>query len=79
MNGKIFLCEAKHLNTSGGGQDKQIAELIEVISLKEQNKNISYVAFLDGGYSNVLLRIGDIGDKLTTQRKKIKKYLLHNP
>lgn len=79
MNGKIFLCEAKHLNTSGGGQDKQIAELIEVISLKEQNKNISYVAFLDGSYSNVLLGLRDGGDKLTTQRKEIKKYLLYNP
>ncbi len=79
MNGRIFLCEAKHLNTSGGEQDKQIAELIEVISLKEQNKNTTYVAFLDGSYSNVLLGIGDGGDKLTTQRKEIKKYLLHNP
>jgi len=78
MNGRIFLCEAKHLNTSGGIQDKQIAELIEVISLKEQNKNISYVAFLDGSYSNILLGVGDKGDKLTTQRKEIKKYLLHN-
>jgi len=78
VNGKIFLCEAKHLNTSGGGQDKQIAELIEIINLKEQNKNISYVAFLDGSYSNILLSDTDGGDKLTTQRKEIKKYLLHN-
>lgn len=79
INGRIFLCEAKHLNTSGGGQDKQIAELIEIISLKEQNKNISYIAFLDGSYSNVLLGAKSGGDKLTTQRKEIKKYLLHNP
>jgi len=78
MNRRMFLCEAKHLNTSGGGQDKQIAELIEIISLKEQNKNISYIVFLDGSYSNVLLEIKDGGDKLTTQRKEIKKYLLHN-
>ena len=78
VNGRIFLCEAKHLNTSGGGQDKQIAELIEIISLKEQNKNISYIAFLDGSYSNVLLGEEDGGDKLTTQRKEIKKYLLRN-
>ncbi len=78
VNGKIFLCEAKHLNTSGGGQDKQVAELIEIVSLKEQNKNISYVVFLDGSYSNVLLSDANGGDKLTTQRKEIKKYLLHN-
>lgn len=78
MDGGIFLCEAKHLNTSGGGQDKQISELIEIISLKEQNKNIFYVAFLDGGYSNILLGNENGGDKLTTQRKEIEKYLSHN-
>ncbi len=78
VNGRIFLCEAKHLNTSGGGQDKQIAELIEIISLKEQNKNISYLAFLDGSYSNILLSDKNGGDKLTTQRQEIKKYLLRN-
>lgn len=78
LNSKIFLCEAKHLNTSGGGQDKQLAELIEIISLKEQNQNISYLVFLDGSYSNVLLSNKGEGDKLTTQRKEIKKYLSHN-
>ena len=78
VNGRIFLCEAKHLNTSGGGQDKQIAELIEIISLKERNKNISYLAFLDGSYSNVLLGDKNGGDKLRTQKKEIRKYLSHN-
>jgi len=79
VNSKIFLCEAKHLNTSGGGQDKQIAELIEIISLKEKKKNIFYVAFLDGSYSNILLNNTNGGDKLITQREEIKKYLSHNP
>lgn len=79
MNGKIFLCEAKHLNTSGGGQDKQIAELIEIISLKEQYKNIFYIAFLDGSYSNIFLSDDGEGDKLTIQRKEIGKYLINNP
>ena len=78
INRKIFLCEAKHLNTSGGGQDKQISELIEIISLKEQNNNISYVAFLDGSYSNILLGEAIGGEKLTTQRKEIEKCLLRN-
>jgi len=79
INGKIFLCEAKHLNTSGGGQDKQISELIEIVSLKEQNDNISYIAFLDGSYSNIILSETTGGDKLTTQRKEIEKYLSRNP
>ncbi len=76
---KIFLCEAKHLNTSGGGQNKQISELIEIISLKEKNKNISYISFLDGTYSNILLSEKGSGGKITTQRKEIKKYLIRNP
>ena len=75
---RIFLLEAKHLNTSGGGQDKQIAELIEILNLKEKNKDISYVVFLDGNYSNVLLDIKKCGDKLKTQRQEIKKYLRKN-
>lgn len=78
VNNKIFLVEAKHLNTSGGGQDKQISELIEILSLKEKEKNISYIVFLDGNYSNILLGNKKCGDKLKTQRKEIQKYLKNN-
>lgn len=78
MHDKIFLCEAKHLNTSGGGQDKQISELIEIMGLKESNR-ISYIAFLDGKYSNILLNDKDGGDKITKQRKEINKFLENNP
>lgn len=76
---KIFLLEAKHLNTGGGGQDKQISELIEIISLKEANKNISYIAFLDGVNSNILLSDIGSGGKLLTQRREINNYLNSNP
>jgi len=75
---KILLCEAKHLNTSGGGQDKQISELIEILNLSEKN-NVSYISFLDGKYSNILLGEDGHGDKITTQRKEIKKFLKDNP
>jgi len=75
---KIFLVEAKHLNTSGGGQDKQISELIEILNLKEKTSNISYISFLDGSYSNILLSNSKAGDKLKTQRKEINEYLKKN-
>ena len=78
INKRIFIVEAKHLNTSGGGQDKQISELIEIINLKEKNENIFYVTFLDGNYSNILLANKKCGDKLKTQRREIKKYLKNN-
>lgn len=75
---KILLCEAKHLNTSGGGQDKQISELIEILNLSEKN-GVSYISFLDGKYSNILLGSSGYGDKITVQRKEIKKFLNNNP
>lgn len=75
---KILLCEAKHLNTSGGGQDKQISELIEILNLSEKN-GVSYISFLDGKYSNILLSSNGHGNKITTQRKEIKKFLNNNP
>lgn len=75
---KILLCEAKHLNTSGGGQDKQISELIEILNLSEKN-GVSYISFLDGKYSNILLGSNGHGDKIITQKKEIKKFLNNNP
>ncbi len=75
----VFLCEAKHLNTSGGAQNSQISELIEIIGLKEKDKNISYIAFLDGSYSNILLGDAIGGDKLMTQKKEIGECLTRNP
>ncbi|MEK7162726.1 MAG: DpnII family type II restriction endonuclease [Patescibacteria group bacterium] len=75
---KIFLCEAKHLNTSGGGQDKQISELIEILGLSDKN-DVSYISFLDGKYSNILLGQIDNGNKITTQRKEIDECLKNNP
>lgn len=74
-NNNIFLLEAKHLNTCGGGQDKQISELIELLTLKENNKNIFYISFLDGNYSNILLGEKGNGDKIKEQRIQINKYL----
>lgn len=55
-----------------------IVEMVFVLK-RYVSKNISYVAFLDGSYPNILLSDTNRGDKLTTQRKEIKKYLLHNP
>ena len=75
---KILLCEAKHLNTGGGAQDGSISELIEILGLSEKN-GVSYVSFLDGKYSNILLSEDKHGDKINTQRKEIKKFLNNNP
>lgn len=76
-NNKIFILEAKHLNTGGGEQNKQIDELIKILELKEKEKNVFYISFLDGTYSNKLI-IGEIpkrSRKLSKQRKQIEGYL----
>jgi hypothetical protein len=75
----IFILEAKHLNTGGGEQNKQIDELIKILELKEKNGNICYISFLDGTYSNRLLAelesIPKRSKKLRNQRRQIEKYL----
>src|SRR3989344_1186821 len=58
-NGKeVFFIEAKHLNTGGGGQNKQVLELIEIIRKNNAKNNYHFVAFLDGVFSNTLLSAG---------------------
>ena len=76
---QFFFCEAKHINTSGGGQDKQLSELIEITNLNEHNKNIHFIAFLDGKYSNILLDEKYQSPKLLTQRNQIINNLKNNP
>src|SRR3989344_924704 len=55
----VYLLEAKHLNSGGGGQDKQIKELIDVI--KNKSYQYHFVAFLDGIHSNTILSAGVSG------------------
>jgi len=77
-NGKnIYILEAKHLNTGGGEQNKQIDELIKILELRETKENVFYISFLDGTYSNKLIGedIQKKSKKLFTQRSQIEKYL----
>ena len=54
-NSDTYILEAKHLNTGGGGQNKQILELIELIRNNTKSSRYHLVAFLDGIHSNTLL------------------------
>lgn len=59
-DGVIYILECKHMKEVGGGQDKQLSELIDLIRHAEPNfmvtsgYTISYVAFLDGVLFNEL-------------------------
>lgn len=56
----LMIVECKHMKETGGGQDKQLSELIELIGHGEPGFSepgglqISYVAFLDGVLFNAL-------------------------
>ncbi len=61
--------EHKHMKESGGGQDKQMSEIIDFISHKD--KKVSYISFLDGVYFNLLSDKNIDKGKVFEQRKEI--------
>lgn len=76
---KTFLLEAKHLNVGGGEQDKQVSELIEILSLRENRTDIFYIAFLDGTQSNILLnKFSTRAARRSEQQKEMLEYLKQN-
>lgn len=54
LNGDYFIVEMKSMKGSGGGQDKQLTEVINFIRYAEADPHIHYVTYLDGEYSNLL-------------------------
>lgn len=54
LNGDTFIVEMKSMKGSGGGQDKQLTEVINFIRHAEDNPNVHYISYLDGEYSNLL-------------------------
>ena len=74
---QYFICEAKHIKESGGGQDKQMNELIAFIDNENHTHQINgvfYVAFLDGVYFNKFIE-ADLPNKIRTQKEQIEKCL----
>jgi hypothetical protein len=75
----LFIVEHKHMKETGGGQDKQINEIISLIGFLENDPNIHYVSFLDGRYFNLFAN-DDVGkSKISNQLNNIKRNLTDNP
>jgi hypothetical protein len=72
----VFIMEHKHMKEAGGGQDKQMSEIINFISYKD--KNVHYVSFLDGIYFNLLADIEIKNGKPFEQRSSIINNLKKN-
>lgn len=54
LGSKYCILELKNMKGSGGGQDKQIAEVVNFIRYAESDSRLHYMAFLDGEYWNIL-------------------------
>ncbi|MBI5700028.1 hypothetical protein HZC35_06995 [Candidatus Saganbacteria bacterium] len=82
ISGHYFLIEAKHIDESGGAQDKQISETIDLIKLTEKGNGIHYLSFLDGRYSIGLFGKNSITpsprNKMDRQRNEILATLKRN-
>lgn len=52
---KYYLIEHKNMKEGGGGQDKQIVEVLMFINNPESNPNVHYITYLDGIFSNKLV------------------------
>lgn len=75
-NGNIYISELKHTKETGGGQDKQVSELISLISFTEKDERIRYLSFLDGIYFNSFAN--STAPKTLAQVAQIKNYLNQN-
>ncbi len=75
----IYIMEHKHMKEDGGGQDKQMNEVISLVGYGESNSCVHYISFLDGIYFNLLANQSQIGNnKTTTQLANIKQNLKSN-
>ena len=50
----VYFLEAKHMSTSGGEQNKQMVEIIDLIKNCPSKSDYHFVAFLDGIYFNII-------------------------
>ncbi len=81
FKGQTYICELKTMKGSGGGQNKQMAELIKFVKYSEQNDKFHYIAFMDGNYPNKLLdsQYNNKNNKISVQYAELSKALETNP
>lgn len=72
-NKDIYFLEAKHLNTGGGEQSKQVLELIEIIKQRSPARR-HFVSFLDGLHSNNILGVDSMAKKKASKTKEEIQY-----
>ena len=78
LHDEYFIIEAKMMKGSGGGQDKQLVEIINFVRYSETNPHIHYLTYLDGEYADMLFSTPR-SPKLQRQFDDIVKCLNENP
>lgn len=73
----FYIIEHKSMKEAGGGQDKQIVEVLDFIRYAERNTHIHYITYLDGIFSNRFL--GHSSAKNEVQYVEIQNVLKENP
>ena len=77
IKGQYYVLEHKSMKESGGGQDKQMVEVLDFIRYSEENKQVHYITYLDGILSNRFL--GHSKAKNEVQYMDIQRILQANP
>ena len=72
-----FVVEAKHLKESGGAQDKSASELVDFMD--QEDKDVSFIAFMDGIFFNHFIRPGSGRTKYGRIRNDVERILLARP
>jgi hypothetical protein len=75
VNQDFFIIEAKHINESGGAQDKQIVEVIDFIKNSESSNKIHYLSFMDGLYFIKFSQENNTNNKINNQKRNIEEAL----
>lgn len=67
---EFYIIEHKNMKENGGGQDKQIVEILSFINNEESNPHTHYITYLDGIFSNRLV------ENATSKNKRQYEYIL---
>lgn len=76
IDDELYILEHKHIKESWWGQDKQMSEIISFLSYND--KNVSYISFLDWIYFNILAKSKSTTSKQFHQIQGIKNNLQKN-
>jgi len=76
----IYIVEHKHMKEIGGGQNKQVSEVIDFVGYSESSSisPVHYVTFMDGLYFNLFKQPSESNEKLLTQKANIQTNLKAN-